>query len=104
MIFHSFVHSGYLYSAPSRNLLRGVLMQSSNSLQIFRPTIANISVYPVKLSFIAYIFFQFFERARATLRGLAGHFWPAGHILGPLLYRYWTPLQCVYSLMNEFKN
>jgi len=21
--FHSFIHSGYLYSAPSRNLLRG---------------------------------------------------------------------------------
>jgi len=24
-IVHSFIHSGYLYSAPSRNLLRGAL-------------------------------------------------------------------------------
>src|SRR6218665_893473 len=24
-LFHSFIHSGYLYSAPSRNLLRGAL-------------------------------------------------------------------------------
>ena len=24
-MIHSFIHSGYLYSAPSRNLLRGAL-------------------------------------------------------------------------------
>ena len=26
---HSFIHSGYLYSAPSRNLLKGALSQAS---------------------------------------------------------------------------
>jgi len=47
-------------------------------------TIANnyISANPVKSLFLAHVFFQFFERAIATLRGLAGHFWPAGHRLG----------------------
>jgi len=38
-------------------------------------TIPNnyIFVNPVKLLFLSYIFFKFVERARATLRGLAGH-------------------------------
>ena len=30
----------------------------------------------------AHIFLKFFMRSRATFKGLAGHFWPAGHRLG----------------------
>ena len=31
---------------------------------------------------VAHIFLKFSRRSRATFRGLAGHFWPAGHRLG----------------------
>ena len=53
-----------------------------------RFTIANsyISEFPIKKyqlsNFSHYILFFIVERSRATPRGLAGHFWPAGHRLG----------------------
>ena len=73
------------------------ILQRSKQLEIFRfrPRISyfhhngHSGSYPTGLpcqngnsAVVAHIFLKFFRRSRATIWGLAGHSWPAGHRLG----------------------
>src|SRR6218665_1332102 len=50
LFIHSFIHSGYLYSAPSRNLLRGALSPATVKEKCLKKLAERRHVYSVFLT------------------------------------------------------